>query len=195
MGELKINKTKEKGQALFDLPFLKKLKNVKNAEVIIACILGVIILLIYFSGFTTSKSSEENVLNSDYMSSMEYATVLENKLNKTLSAIAGAGEVKVMVTLENGPELVIATSTDKKTNSSESGTNKTQTVTVVENPVIVTQNGTSKPLVLMEILPKVKGVIVVSEGAGNIKVKLDLLNAIEALLSISPSNIQIFASK
>jgi stage III sporulation protein AG len=125
---------------------------------------------------------------------MQYAELLETKLSKTLSAIAGAGKVEVMVTLESGPELVIATSTDKKTNTTESGSNKTQSVTVVENPVIVTQNGTSRPLVLMEILPKIQGVIVVAQGANNIKVKLDLLSAIQALLSISQGNIQIFAS-
>lgn len=195
MGELNMNKgKKEKGQALFDLSFLKKIKNIKNFEVVVASILCAIILLIYLSNFFDTGTSSKSVSLSDYTSSMEYAKILETKLSSTLSAISGAGKVEVMITLESGPELVIATSTDKKTNTTESGSSKTESVTVVENPVIVMQNGTSKPLVLMEILPKVKGVIVVSQGANNIKVKLDLLNAIQALLSISPNSIQIFAS-
>jgi len=193
MGELTITEKKEKGQAMFQFPFLKNIKNIKNFEMIIAVILGAVILLIYFGNFSSSDSGSKTM--NEYMSSMEYATFLEKKLGSTLSAISGAGKVEVMITLESGPELVIATSTDKKTTTTESSGNKTESITVVENPIIVTQNGSSKPLVLMEILPKVKGVIIVSQGANNVKVKLDLLNAVQALLSITPSNIQIFSSK
>lgn len=184
--------TKEKGQARVALSFLQKLKGIKNIEMVLACVLGAIILLIYFSNFTSNSSTTTTTSSSTYMSSLEYASVLEEKLSKTLSSIAGAGQVQVMVTLESGPELVIATSTDKKTNTTESGSTKTSSVTVVENPVIVTQNGVSSPLILMEVLPKVQGVIIISQGAQNIKVKLDLLNAIQALLDISSNNIQIF---
>ena len=194
MGELTINKPEKKGQALFDFSFLKKIKGIKNLEVVIACILGAVILLIYFTNFSTPNNTNTSTTNGEYTTSITYAAFLENKLSETLSSIAGAGKVAVMVTLESGPELVIATSTDQKTNTSQSGDNKTESITVVENPVIVSQNGTSKPLILMEILPKVQGVIVVAQGAGNVRVRLDLLNAIQALLDISGSNIQIFVS-
>lgn len=191
MSELMLNKPKEK-KPLFDFAFLSRLKNIKNIEVVVASVLGAIILLIYLTNFNSSSIVED--VTSEYTTSLEYAQILENKLGRTLSAISGAGKVEVMITLESGPELVIATSTDQKTNTTESGSSSTESITVVENPVIVTQNGTSKPLVLMEILPKVKGVIVVSQGAGNVRVKLDLLNAVQALLDISASNIQIFVS-
>ncbi|MDD4211434.1 MAG: stage III sporulation protein AG [Clostridia bacterium] len=195
MSELKINKPKKKGQVLLDFGFLKKIKSVKNIEFVIACVLGALILLIYFTNFTSSKTTNTNTnLNGEYTTSITYAAFLEEKLSQTLSFISGAGKVAVMITLDSGPELVIATSTDQKTNTSQNGDNKTESITVVENPVIITQNGTSRPLILMEILPKVKGVIVVAEGASNMKVKLDLLNAIQALLDISSNNIQIFVS-
>jgi stage III sporulation protein AG len=193
MNELKVNKAHKKGQVLLDFNFLKKLKGIKNIEVVIACILGAVILLIYFSGFTKTADTTANFKN-EYTTSTAYAEFLENKLSQTLSSIAGAGKVSVMVTLESGPELVIATSTDQKTNTSQSGDNKTESITVVENPVIISQNGASRPLILMEILPKVQGVIVVAQGADNVKVRLDLLNAIQGLLDISGSNIQIFVS-
>jgi stage III sporulation protein AG len=196
MGELKVNKPTKKGQALLDLTFFKKLKEVKNIEVVIACVLGAVILLIYFSSIGGSSSSSQANVNSnfEYTTSVNYAKNLEDKLSTTLSSIAGAGRVEVMVTLESGPELVVATSSDHKTNTSESGDNKTESITVVENPIIINQNGVSKPLVLMEILPTIKGVIVVAQGASDVKVKLDLLNAIQGLLDISGNNIQIFVS-
>ena len=191
MGELKVNKANKKGQVLLDFNFLKKLKGVKNIEIVIACILGAVILLVYFSGLGAPSNTVTNFKN-EYTTSTAYAEFLENKLSQTLSSISGAGRVSVMITLESGPELVIATSTDQKTNSSQSGDNKTESITIVENPVIISQNGTSRPLILMEILPKVQGVVVVAQGAGNVKVRLDLLNAIQGLLNISGSNIQIF---
>ena len=44
----------------------------------------------------------------------------------------------------------------------------------------------------MEIMPPVKGVVVIAEGAGNVRVKLDLLKAVQALLSVSSSQVEIF---
>ena len=144
MGEVKAAKNN-----LLNLPFFKKLKGIKNIEIIIALVLGAVILLIYFSSFGADKTT--NVASLSYTSTQEYAISLEERLSKTLSAINGAGQVDVMITLESGPELVIATSTDQKTNTTINGDNKTESVTVVEDPIIVTQNGTSSPLILMEI--------------------------------------------
>jgi stage III sporulation protein AG len=191
MGQLKLSGKKDGGLAsIFNLPIFKKLKGIKNIEVIIACVLGAVILLVYFSSFTSTGGS--NVVELEYSSSTSYAEELELRLSTTLSAIAGAGNVRVMLTLESGPELVIATSSDQKTTISQSGDNKSENITVIEDPIIVTQNGTSSPLVLMEILPTVKGVVVVASGADDVRVKLDLLNAIQALLDVDNSDIKIF---
>lgn len=170
---------------------LKKLKEIKNIEVIIAVVLCAVILLIYFGSFGSTDLNADDQITK-YTTTTDYASTLELRLENTLTQISGAGKVSVMITLETGPEMVIATSTDQKTNTTSSGDNHTENITVVENPIIVTANGQSTPLILMEILPQVKGVIVVAEGAGNIKVKLDLLNAIQALLNVPNDNIQIF---
>jgi len=45
---------------------------------------------------------------------------------------------------------------------------------------------------LTEILPKVKGVIVIAQGANDIRVKLDILKAVQALLGVSSSQVEIF---
>lgn len=187
-------KTVKRTSALSQLPIVKKLKGIKNIEMIVSVVLIALILLIYFSSFT-SDTLTTNTSAIEYTTSVSYINQLESKLDKTLSEIEDAGQVCVMVTLESGPEIVIATSTDQKTSIIENGEDKTETITIVEDPIIVTQNGTSSPIILMEILPKVKGVIVVAEGADDIGVKLDLLNAIKALLTVPNDNIQIFAMK
>ena len=60
---------------------------------------------------------------------------------------------------------------------------------------MVTENGVSKPIVLMEVLPQIKGVIVVAGGADDINVKLNIYRAVQATISVSSDNIQVFAGK
>ena len=79
----------------------------------------------------------------------------------------------------------------QQANTTTNASGTTTSITVVEEPIIITQNGEETPLVLMEILPVVKGVVVVAEGAKDVGVKLQLLEAVQALLSLSSGNIQI----
>ena len=103
-----------------------------------------------------------------------------------MSKIDGAGEVTVMVSLDGSPELVYASDNDSKTSSTANGT----TTTTSSNLIIV--NGSdSGALILKENLPSVKGVIVVSSGANNVAIKLDILNAVSTLLDISTDKINI----
>ena len=102
-----------------------------------------------------------------------------------------------MITFNGATELVLATQKDEKTskstNSSTSGaSNSTETTTVSTEPILITENGSTNPIVLMEILPEIKGVIVVAQGADNVKVKLDLLKAVQALLTVDSNQIEIF---
>ena len=46
-------------------------------------------------------------------------------------------------------------------------------------------------MILTEVLPKVKGVIVVSSGANDISIKLDILNSVSTLLDISTDKINV----
>ena len=154
-------------------------------------ILLVLIIAIYYSFFGNESSKTTSSNNISYTSSLEYSTLLENKLKTVLGNIKGAGNVSVMVTLESGPELKIATQTDERTNTTTNSSGTTTSVTVVEEPIIITQNGKEVPLILMEILPVIKGVVVVAEGAKDVGVRLQLLEAVQALLNLSSGNIQI----
>ena len=73
----------------------------------------------------------------------------------------------------------------------DSNNSSGSTTTSSSNLIIVENDGNEKPLVLTENLPNVKGVIVVSSGANDISVKLDILNAISTLLNISTDKISV----
>ena len=128
------------------------------------------------------------VTTSSYISTMDYCKIIENKLIDVLSKVDGAGTVSVMVTVDGSPELVYANEKDQTSSTNSSGSVTTATYS---SPIIVNANGSSTALVMTEILPKVKGVIVVASGAGNVATKLDLLNAVSTLLDISTNQVTI----
>ena len=107
---------------------------------------------------------------------------MENKLAKTLSEIQGAGKVEVMITISSGMQTI------HETETTISGTG--QTATTVTKPVVV--NG--KPIVVAEKYPEIVGAIIVSSGANQLAVKMQLSLAAATVLGISEKNIQIFTS-
>lgn len=189
-----------KFQFFKNFKLFEKLKKVKHIEIYLVVLLACAILLIWFVDWGGHKTKNSGTTDASLSTSStsKYAKELESRLETALSTISGAGNVKVMITFDGVAELVLAKNTDEKksstTNVSGSGaTNKTETTTVSTEPILITENGSTNPIVLMEILPEIKGVIVVAQGANNIRVKLDLLKAVQALLSVNSSQIEIFA--
>lgn len=168
--------------------FVNKIKNIKHLDIVIVIIFVSILLLIYF-GDSSNKSNENNGLQ-NYTSYEAYTKDLETRLSKVLSKIEGVGDINVMITLDGSPELIIAYNTEEKINNSLS-TN--ESVTIKKEPIIITQDGSSNPLILSEKLPSILGVVIVAQGANNVAVKLNLLSATTKLLNISVNSIEIFA--
>lgn len=153
-----------------------KLKGIKNIEMIVALVLCAIVLLFFFNSFGSIGASG----NQDDESFASWAGNLETRMIKILSAIKGAGNVSVMISFENGVEQVWAT---QKQTQYENG-NVTQT----EELILVS----GKPLLIKELSPKVKGVVIVASGAKSVSVKVEITKAAAALLDIPFSKIEIF---
>ena len=121
---------------------------------------------------------------------------VERKLAGVLSSIRGAGRVEVMITYETGAELVPAMSTKVDSNSAETSDGERSSLTVqtneVREPATVGSGAGNEPIVLVERQPVVRGVIVVAEGAADIRVKLDLQRAVQAVLDIPLTSIEVF---
>jgi len=178
--------------------WFQKLKKVKHIEIILVVVLACLVLLIWFVNWGENDTEATSTTSiSSTSSTTEYAEELEARLETALGQISGAGTVTVMITFDGVTELVLATTKDEKTSStsnttSSGGTNTTSTTTVSVEPVLITVDGSTTPIVLMEILPEIKGVIVIAEGADNVRVKLDLLKAVQALLEVQSSQVEIF---
>lgn len=152
-----------------------KLKSIKNFEIIVALIIIAITLLIYFS-VNENKKISSNSVKSEATDSNE---TLERKLSDILSEIKGVGEVSVLITynsLNIEEKSIEASSTNDNTSSlNQILSNQTNSKTNADNEVL--------------------GVIVVAEGGGDVRVKMNILSAVSTALDINPNSIQIFTRR
>ena len=182
---------KKKGlfSSLSELSFVKKLKNIKHIEIIIVVIFILILLLICFAGNNTfSFLSKQQTTSSSsssitYVSTSDYVSNIESKLKSILSNVNGAGNVEVMISVDGSSEIQFATDETITTN----GQTTEKTISIV----FVTKDGVNQPIITSEKLPKINGVVVVSSGAKNTKVKLQLMSAVQTLINIDCDKIQI----
>lgn len=56
------------------------------------------------------------------------------------------------------------------------------------------KGGTSVPMTQTIVSPKVEGVIVTADGAGDVNVKTNIISAIEAITGVPAHKIQVFSS-
>lgn len=107
----------------------------------------------------------------------------EARLEAILSEIDGAGNVSVMVTYYGGTEQSLAYETKSDNNKDSRSEDKTAVMSG------------SSPMIVQELYPKVKGVIVVAQGAGDISVKRELTEAVTAAMGVGASRVKVYKSE
>jgi len=152
-------------------------KYVNNKSLYIIIIIGIAFML--FSG--KPKSQEDNITQ------IHNAYSDEVQLKEILSKIDGVGKVHVMVTYYGTTTTDIAF--EKKHNISCS---QEETVRSEENSVITSGN---TPLVKGMVYPKAKGVVIIAEGAGDVRVKKDITDAVVAALEVAAYRVCVLEGK
>ena len=163
----------------------EKIKKVKHIHIYIAIGLALLIAIIYFSSLLNkedSSSTNDDKIIEEYSSSLEYVQYLENKLESVLTKVKGAGDVEVAITLEKGFEYVYAT--EEETRTTSNGTTVTSTTVVLVD---------GQPVLIEEIYPTVGGLVVVTSGADDIKLKMNLLSVRQTVIEIDNSKINIIS--
>lgn len=152
---------------------IKIFKNKNNRLICIIFIIGVV-LMVAAGGHMNKRTPSVNVTE---VSSADE----EKRLSDILSQIDGAGDVSVMITYYSSSEKNIAyeTKTSSRENQSES-----------EDKKAVMTDGS--PMVVKEVYPQVKGVIVTAQGAGNAGVRNAISEAVAASLDVPAHRICIF---
>ena len=157
---------------------IQKIKNNKKLKIIIIGFLSTLLLFILIFSYIKPENNEKNTNEIDL-----YVSGLEDRLSTFLSKVECAGKVEVVISIESGMETVLAMENTVK--DTEYGSEKS------EKPIIV--NG--KTVVLKELYPKIVGVLIVSEGANNIKVMRKIQEATVSLLNVELNQIEILTMK
>lgn len=184
----------------------------KNKKEIINFLISLIVILalllfFYNTIFSNSTPKKENTLfvnqndniTKEVQSISDTTSTLDEeiRLENILTQIDGVGSVDVMITYETSKEVVPAIDLQETSQSREernadgsiifdNSNDSTQNIVTVNNNDLI---------ILKEIKPKVKGVIIVAEGAENMIIKNNIINAAAAVFDISVDKIVVFQKK
>ena len=117
---------------------------------------------------------------------------LEKRLSELLSQVEGAGKVEVMIFADSSSEMVPAYNNQSDSSSNEGTGSKS--VQSSERQDLATSGGDS-PVILKVIIPEIKGVVVVAEGADDVLVRQQLNDAVCTLLGVPEHRVQILKHK
>ncbi len=164
----------------------KLMKNIKPLLLCTALLFGV--LLITVSGNSQDRKVTESYDNFSKLGL--YTEDMEKRLERIICGIEGAGKTQVMISFESSFESVYANNAKLEENT---GKDTTQSAKTTEKHIVLagdSSNGES-PILLKELCPRVKGVLVVCEGGSNERVCRNVREAVTALFGISETKIHV----
>lgn len=115
-----------------------------------------------------------------------YIISLENRVEKMVSDINGAGECNVMINVSSGSESVYVKENKKSYDTSEQN-NKSES----EDSVITMKDsdGSEYALVTKELMPEICGVVVTCKGADDVSVKNSVIQAVSTVLGVGTNKV------
>lgn len=193
-----------KGQRHWSKIDLEKLRHMRKDQLLIFFLVGVLLLVIALPSGTKEKEKDSRHSEIDgeeavgtQAEEQDYARYLERRLEETLSQLDGAGNVRVMVTLQSSAQKIVEKDTqgekDAITEEDSQGGRRTSENTSHQETTVYEGMGekSQEPYVSKELTPRVEGVVVLAEGGENALVKKNITEAIQALFGIDTHKIRI----
>lgn len=176
--------------------------------IILIIIAGVMILAVsYFNNSTPTflstsgdatfqETKKENVITAN----LSYTDKIKLELKNILSKIKGVGEVDVVIHFEGGEELIPALDSEKSNTVTEerdsNGGNRVNNNKKDGTKVVMSNQGNStEPLILKTYNPKILGILIVAEGAEDVKLSYQLTKIVSSLYDISESKVSVIPMK
>lgn len=192
----------EKAKKIWPAQWIKS--GALNMRLVWLGILGVALLI--FGGILDSQPAKSKVevpaevAKNTPTQVRNYEEALEAKLANLLSQVKGAGAVAVNITLENGSTQEHAKNITKESKTIQekdtSGGIRTTTETKETEQILLSkENGVDHPVMVRELKPAIKGVLVIAEGAYDSTVKANLTKAVEAGLGIPAYKITVLPQR
>lgn len=145
-----------------------------------------------------TENTENTEINYDsyYIDENAYVESLERRLEEALSCLEGAGEVKVMITLNSSAEVVLekdfsGSLSETEETDGEGGSRSIRVEDKEEVTVYLSESGVSTPYVVKTITPRIEGVIVLAEGAGKGNVSMEIMDAVRVIFGIEAHRVKV----
>lgn len=151
----------------------------KYRFVILILLVGIGLMLIPFGG----KEKAETSVSSTAPTQPD----ISKELSQILSQIDGAGEVSVMLTVRTGTSTVYQT--DDTHTTGDSGSTRQDTV------IITDEDRAQSGLVQHIVYPEYRGAIIVCQGADNLQVRLNIMEAVARITGLGMDKISVLKMK
>lgn len=140
----------------------------------------------------------DNTISSNNQQFNEYN--LEQNLEDILSKIAGVGKVQVLITYSETSEVVAMyneqyTSSNTEETDTNGGVRKIEQTDTSKEIIYEEKNGEKTPITQKVIMPKIEGAIITAEGAGDVNIKTNIIQAVSAATGLATYRIQVFQMK
>lgn len=142
---------------------------------------GVMLLVLMFFGIvaivsiSTEKNGGSRIQQND----------IEKKLATIISNIEGVESADVMITYESTSRKVPATQGALTTITGEN----------TEGTTKFLQGTMGNTLIVTELEPEIRGVVVVAKGADDYMVKIDIIDAVKTVLNVSSDKVEVLNMK
>lgn len=123
---------------------------------------------------------------------LEDAASMEERMEAILSEIEGAGKVRVMLEYAAGEKSIYQSDSEQEVR--DDGV-ENETRTSVRTVLASGENSRDAPVVVQKIYPTFRGALVVSEGADDGNVKLNLVTAVSSLTGLGADKITVIKMK
>lgn len=144
---------------------------------------------------TYKQLANETDNSSNILDNSEYN--LQDELEEILSKISGVGQVRVLVTYSETSETVpmyneTHTESTTQENDTNGGVRTIQQTNNSKEIIYEEQSGEKVPITKKVVLPKIEGAIVIAEGANNTNIKVNIIQAVEAVTGLPTHKVQVF---
>lgn len=153
---------------------------------------GAILIVALIISELCSFSKEEDPVENDNAFYENYTLKIEKKLEEIVSSIQGAGECKIMITLDTGEESIYA---KQSKNLNEDRNESSKSSDEYEYVILKSSSTKEEGMLLKVVEPNVRGVAIVCQGGDDPLIKSNIINAVSAVLNIKTNKISITKMK
>ena len=165
-------------------------KKIKKEQLLIGALIGILVLVIAIPVPKTEKNKQTEAVKEE-ISEKEYS--MEAELKEILQRISGVGRTEVFITYEDEGKIVVEKdeSVSEELIEEADSSGGTRITTSTRNEKATVYGNADAPYVIQELSPTIKGILVVAEGGGNVTVKKQIQETIEALFGLDSHKISI----